>query len=428
MRVEIRPSKARGTVTAPPSKSMAHRLLICAGLAEGESVVRNLAMSEDIKATIACLRSLGVEIRIDGDTAYIKGTDVTKPSGRVAVLPCNESGSTLRFFIPICMLNGEERVLTGSSRLMMRPMDVFEGIARAQKLKLEVYPNRVIVQGPITPAIFECPGGVSSQFFSGMMFALPLLDNNSFLAIRKPLESRPYLDMTRKALELFGVDVLCDFKEMTNIETGAIYTFEDDQIAFKLPGCCKYIPADVTVEGDYSNAAFFEALNVAGGDVAVKGLQQDSLQGDRVYQTLFENIKQQKDIFSLDGIDISNCPDLGPVLFAVAALCGGGRFTGTHRLKIKESDRGNAMKHELAKLGIKVEVGENEITVHPGKLHAPTVPINSHNDHRIVMAMSVLLTVTGGVIDGAEAVNKSFPDFFDRLQDLGVDLTYGMDQ
>lgn len=421
MRVEIRPSKANGTVKAPPSKSVSHRVLICAGLAEGESVVRNLAYSQDIKATIACLRSLGAEIRLDGDTAYIRGVDVTKPTGKLAVLPCNESGSTLRFFIPICMLNGEERVLTGSTRLMERPLEVFEIIARKQDLKFEKNTNRVVVQGPIRNANFLCPGNVSSQFYSGLMFALPLLGKTSRICIREPVESRPYLFMTVSTLYQFGIKI--DRGTYLNTSKELL----DDHLVYVLSGS-KYTPADITVEGDYSNAAFFDALNFAGSNVTVEGLREFSYQGDAVYKKLFQKINADHSIINIEAVDISDCPDLGPVLFAVAALCRGGRFTGTRRLKIKESDRAEAMRQELAKVGIKVDVGENDVTVHPGTLHAPTVPINGHNDHRIVMAMSVLLTVTGGVIEGAEAVNKSFPDFFDKLKDLGVDLTYGMDQ
>ena len=415
MRVEIRQSRARGLVTAPPSKSMAHRLLICAGLAEGESVVRNLAYSEDVKATIACLRSLGVQITLDGDTAYVKGVDVTKPLGATAVLPCNESGSTLRFFIPLCMLSGEERVLTGSRRLMDRPLIVYEQIAQHQKLKFEKSAKHVTVQGPMYNADFLAAGNTSSQFFSGLLFALPLLNKKSYLRIREPVESRPYIDMTVLALKQFGV---------------AVRTWndsEENRLVIEIPGG-KYTPADVTVEGDYSNAAFFEALNYAGSNVRVRGLREDSAQGDKVYKILFKKINEALNIVNFDAIDISDCPDLGPVLFAVAALTGGGRFTGTHRLKLKESDRANAMKHELKKFGIAIDVEENDVIVHPGELHAPTEALCGHNDHRIVMALSVLLTATGGVIEGAEAVNKSFPDFFERLQDLGVDLTYGMDQ
>lgn len=193
---------------------------------------------------------------------------------------------------------------------------------------------------------------------------------------------------------------------------------------YRIKGKQSYHPADVTVEGDYSNAAFFEALNYAGSSVKIDGLRENTLQGDSVYKILFKNIKN-----GIDPIDIADCPDLGPVLFAVAALCGGARFTGTRRLRIKESDRADAMRQELQNLGINVEVGENEVVVHGGTLRQPTEVLSAHGDHRIVMALSVLLTVTGGAIDGAQAVNKSFPDFFEKLQSLGLEVqTDGMDQ
>lgn len=410
MRVEIRPSKAKGIFTAPPSKSMAHRYLICAGLADGKSVIRNLAYSEDVKATIACLRALGAEIQIDGDTATVKGTDVTLPLGKTAILPCNECGSTLRFFIPICLLSGEERVLTGSERLMARPLSVYEQIAKQQGIRFERYADKVVTEGRINGDLFDIPGDISSQFISGLLFVLPLLDGSGQICVKPPVESMPYLDMTVDAIQAFGIEVKHGFRET------------DNRFFWQIP-CGKYVPADVTVEGDCSNTAFFEALNYAGSDVRVEGLKENSVQGDKVYKILFENIRYTNSV-----IDIADCPDLGPVLFAVAALCNGGRFTGTRRLKIKESDRAAAMKQELEKFGIRVDVGEDDVVVHPGKLHEPTEALCGHNDHRIVMAMSVLLTVTGGVIEGAQAVNKSFPDFFDRLKDLGVDLTYGMDQ
>ena len=383
---------------------MAHRLLICAGLSEGESVVRNLAYSEDVKATIACLQALGAEIRLDGDTAFVKGAYVTEPIGSSAVLPCNECGSTLRFFTPICMLSGEERTLRGSEYLMTRPMVVYEEIAVKQDIRFEKSADSITVQGKLKSGVYEVAGNISSQFISGLLFALPLLDGDSEIKILPPVESKPYIDMTVAALREFGIVI------------------ENDDNAYKIKGGQRYAPTDVTVEGDCSNAAFFEALNYTGSNVTVEGLREDSLQGDRIYKILFEKIKNGD-----SPINIADCPDLGPILFAVAALCGGARFIGTRRLKIKESDRAVAMKQELSKLGISIDVRENEVTVHGGRLHAPTEPLDGHGDHRIVMALSVLLTVTGGVIEGAQAVNKSFPDFFDRLTDLGVELHYGMD-
>ena len=443
MQVEIKPSVLHGTVTAPPSKSMAHRLLICAGLSEGESVVRRLAFSQDVKATIDCLRALGAEIRLDGDTAYVKGTDVRKKIGKTAVLNCNECGSTLRFFTPLCMLCGEERVLRGSPYLMTRPMDVYEKIARDQGIRFEKAEDHLTVEERLKSGVYEVAGNISSQFISGLLFTLPLLDGDSEIRILPPVESKPYIDMTVAALKEFGVQielsnpqsrdtsvrdsflagdgsplVLRTFPQRGHLRKGSL------SMIYRIKGKQSYHPADVTVEGDYSNAAFFEALNYAGSSVRIEGLRENTLQGDSVYKILFKNIKD-----GIDPIDIADCPDLGPVLFAVAALCGGARFTGTRRLRIKESDRADAMRQELQKLGIGVEVGENEVIVHGGTLRQPTEVLSAHGDHRIVMALSVLLTVTGGVIDGAQAVNKSFPDFFEKLQSLGSEVkTDGMDQ
>ena len=421
MRVEIKPSALHGTVTAPPSKSMAHRLLICAGLSEGESVVRRLAFSQDVMATIDCLRALGAEIRLDGDTALVKGTDVRKAIGKTAVLNCNECGSTLRFFTTLCMLSGEERVLRGSPYLMTRPMDVYEKIARDQGIRFEKAEDHLTVEGKLKSGVCEVAGNISSQFISGLLFILPLLDGDSEIRILPPVESKPYIDMTVAALRQFGIEVETSLRGARR-ECRA--TWQPQPINYWIQGNQSYCPADVTVEGDYSNAAFFEALNYAGSSVKIDGLRENTLQGDSVYKILFENIKN-----GIDPIDIADCPDLGPVLFAVAALCGGARFTGTRRLRIKESDRADAMRQELQKLGIDVETGENEVIVHGGTLRQPTEVLSAHGDHRIVMALSVLLTVTGGVIDGAQAVNKSFPDFFEKLQSLGSEVkTDGMDQ
>jgi 3-phosphoshikimate 1-carboxyvinyltransferase len=383
---------------------MAHRLLICAGLSAGESVVRRLAFSDDVTATVACLSALGAEISIDGDTAYIKGIDPMRQNAASAVLPCNESGSTLRFFTPLCMLTETAHTLTGSRYLFTRPLSVYETIAREQGIRFEKASDSLTVQGRLNSGVYEIPGDISSQFITGLLFVLPLLDGDSELRLIPPVESRPYIDMTVSALADFGISVRQD---------GDTYSINGGQ---------HYRAADVTVEGDYSNAAFFEALNLAGSQVTVDGLREDSLQGDRVYKILFEKIKRHDGV-----IDIADCPDLGPILFAAAALCGGGSFTGTRRLRIKESDRAAAMQSELEKFGIAVTVGENDVVVHPGSLHAPAQPLDSHGDHRIVMSLAVLATAVGGMIEGADHVNKSFPDFFDKLKDLGVDSAYGMD-
>ena len=402
MRAIIKPSVASGIVAAPPSKSMAHRLLIAASLSRGESVVRGLSYSQDISATIDCLRALGADIRTDGDTAYIRGTDARRSAS--ATLPCRESGSTLRFMIPLCMLSGAEFSLKGSEYLFTRPLSVYEDIAREQGIGFVKSTDSLYVKGKLKSGIYEIPGDISSQFVTGLLYALPLCGGDSELRLLPPVESRPYIDMTLSALAQFGVEI---------VRGGDTYCIKGSQ---------SYTPADITVEGDYSNAAFFEALDHAGGQVDIVGLNDDSLQGDRVYNILLKKIKTTD-----EALDISDCPDLGPVLFAVAAMEHGALFTGTRRLRLKESDRASAMRDELAKFGVRVDVDENSVRVGSG-LRAPEEPLNGHGDHRIVMSLAVLASITGGVIDGAQAVSKSFPDFFDKLRSLGVDVVYEMDK
>ncbi|MBO4830970.1 MAG: 3-phosphoshikimate 1-carboxyvinyltransferase [Oscillospiraceae bacterium] len=390
MTVTIYPSVPVGTVKAPPSKSMAHRLLICAGLAKGGSRVRGVAPSDDVLATIDCLRALGASVDIDGETALVRGADPRRAVP--GVLNCRESGSTLRFFTPLCALSGRETVLEGSGTLFRRPLEPYEDLFRERGLLFAKTERSLTVRGPLGPGTFELPGDVSSQFISGLLFTLPLLEGDSVIRLRPPVESRAYTDMTLSALGSFGVNA----------------SWNGD-LELLVPGGQEYLPRDVSVEGDWSNAAFFLAM---GADVT--GLDPDSLQGDKVCAEHFAVLDRGH-----AEIDISGCPDLGPVLMACAALKSGGTFTGTRRLALKESDRGAAMAEELGKFGVRVSVEENRITV-SGGAKTPSEPLSGHDDHRIVMALSVLCTRTGGTIEGAEAVSKSFPDFFERLKDLNV--------
>lgn len=398
MTVTIEKGRAKGTVTAPPSKSMAHRNLICAAFTE-KSTVRGVDFSEDIKATLACLEALGADIEISGSTVTLGGIGRNKIKSNS--LFCNESGSTLRFMIPLCLLNDEEITLTGTRRLFERPNKIYADICVSQNLGFEQTESSIKVKGKIRNGNFAIPGDISSQFISGLMFVLPLLEGDSIITLTGKIESRSYIFLTLKALSDFGVKI-----EQTSYDT------------YYIKGGQTYENRDVIVEGDYSNAAFFEALNYLGGDVKIDGLDEKSLQGDSVYAQLFPMLEKGK-----ASIDISDCPDLAPVLFAVAATKNGGNFIGTKRLKIKECDRAEAMKEELSKFGIKVTVEENSVEVEKGELKAPTQLLHGHNDHRIVMALSVLCTLTGGSIDEAESVAKSFPDFFDRLAEVGIQFT-----
>lgn len=405
MRAVIRPGDAFGTAAAPPSKSMAHRLLICAGLAAGESLIRGVAPSQDILATADCLTALGAKLDWKGNDVRVTGCDPRRAS--LARLICRESGSTLRFFLPLCLLSGANMTLAGSPVLLGRPLSIYEDICRDQGLRFENSGEEITVSGRLVPGEYALPGNVSSQFISGLLFALPLLAEDSVLRLIPPVESRPYLDMTLDALRRFGVEIR-----------------KKDEYTLAVPGGAVYQPREEEVEGDYSNAAFLEAFNCLGGRVRVTGLRENSLQGDRVYREYFARLAQGSCT-----LDVTDCPDLAPVLLAVAAACRGGRLTGTRRLRFKESDRGTAMARELEKLGACVTLEENDITVAGGSLRAPSEPLSSHNDHRVAMALSLLCARVGGAIEGAEAVNKSFPGYWETLKELNVKVElYGVDQ
>lgn len=399
--MKIYPSIAKGTIIAPPSKSMAHRYLICAGLSNGVSTIHNIDLSEDIKATINCLKQIGADITIKNNTAIIKGIGNKLLERNNATFNCNESGSTLRFFIPIALLSSAKAIFSGSETLLSRPLSVYETIFSEQKIKYEHSIDSIIIQGKLNSGIFTIPGNISSQFISGLLFALPLLQKDSKIILTDSIESKPYILMTQQVLIDFGI-----VTEWTN----------SNEIFIK--GNQQYKSIEKTVEGDFSNAAFFDAFNFLNGNVTVTGLNNKSLQGDKVYLDLFNQLKNWNNESS--PIDISNCPDLGPILLTLAAALNGGIFTGTQRLKIKESDRGNVMCQELLKFGVKSKIETNTITIIKSSIHEPEEIINGHNDHRIVMSLATLLTVTGGIINGTEAVNKSLPDYFERIKSLGI--------
>lgn len=399
MKVTIAPSRANGTVLAPPSKSMAHRMLMGAGLAEGTSVVENIDLSEDIKATLGMLKALGGQYKIEGHKVIMQGVGGKKLQTNQK-LNSNESGSTLRFFIPLLLSGGEKAEFTGAKRLFERPLGIYEEICKEQGILFEKSDTGLKVEGQLKASHFKVQGNISSQFITGLLFALPLLKEDSVLEVLPPVESRAYIDMTLEALQTFGIKV------------------RQEGNTFYIAGNQSYQSKDVTVEGDYSNTAFLDAFNLIGGNVIVQGLREDTLQGDRIYKTYYEVLKEEYPV-----MDLAECPDLGPILMGMAAAGNGARFTGTRRLRIKESDRGAVMAEELAKFGIQVDVMENEIVVHKGTLVRPNELLNSHNDHRIAMTMATLCSVTGGTIDGAESVRKSFPNYYDVIEQLGINVT-----
>ncbi len=402
MRVSITAGKAEGTVSAPPSKSMAHRMLICAALANGISTVHDVPDCDDVKATIECLTKLGAKFEYDlNNTVTVYGTDIKNASPTDA-LYCNESGSTLRFLVPVCLLCGNNVLMTGAPSLFRRPLGAYEELSKEKGFVFLQDGNSVILHGPLSSGEYRISGDVSSQFISGLLFALPTLDNDSTVNIIPPVVSRPYIDLTLQALREFGVDA----------------RWTDDHTIL-VPGGKGYVPTETTVEGDYSGASFYAALNALGSNINILGLREDSLQGDKIYEKHYALLEK-----GIPTVHIGDCPDLGPVLFAVAAAKYGGVFTGTSRLRFKESDRAAAMAQELEKFGVSVTVHDDSVVVYPNGFQKPEELLCGHNDHRIVMSLAVLATLTGGEIAGAEAISKSFPDFFKGLESLGIEVKY----
>ena len=390
MKIKIEKGLPSGVFNAPPSKSYAHRLLICSALSGEECTVSGIAPSEDILATLDSVKALGVAYAQSGDVVVFQKKGA--PLGNE--FKCRESGSTLRFFIPIALSRGGVFVFKGTERLISRGISVYEDICALCGISVEYTKDSIRFEGKLRSGTYEVRGDISSQFITGLLFALPMLDGDSVVKITTELESRPYIDITLDCLSRFGIEIM-----------------ERADNEFYIKGNQKYISQDTIVEGDFSNSAFLDAFKILGAPVSVNGLNYASKQGDKAYLELFEQIKK-----GYLEADISSCPDLAPVLFALCAYCEGGYITGTRRLKIKESDRASAMAEELSKLGIRVDVYENAVKINKGELKAPCVPLSSHNDHRIAMALSVLATAVGAEIDGAEAVSKSYPDFFEVLR------------
>ena len=397
MKAIIRPSVLSGEIKAPPSKSMAHRLLISAGLAEGKSIIKNVDFSEDILATLDCLSTMGAKIEREESIVTITGT--TPFISAEKEFSARESGSTLRFFIPLLLLSERAQTFTGYGRLMERPMSVYEEICNEKGLLFSQQDGKIKLCGKLSAGKFTVRGDISSQFVSGLLFALPFCEEDSTIELIPPVESRSYINMTIDAMKSFGVNA--EWKSETEIY---------------IKGNQQYKSQTLTVEGDYSNAAFIEAFNLLGSDVEVKNLNENSLQGDKIYREYFA---------ALSGgnaeLDVSNCPDLAPVLMTVAAMKNGATLTGTKRLEIKESDRAEAMKDELSKFGADITVNEDSVIIRKTDLYTPTEKLVSHNDHRVVMALSVAASVFGGEIEGTEAVKKSYPDFFSDLKKLGAE-------
>lgn len=391
------PSRLAGTLPAPASKSMAHRYLIGAALSGERCTLSGMDFSQDILASMDCLRALGAKLTVEQDRVIVEPEAflwVDSP-----VLECRESGSTLRFFLPLALCLGRPVTFRGSPRLLERPLEVYEALCREKGFLFRKDRDSLTVCGSLRSGTYTLRGDVSSQFVTGLVFALVRLGAESTVRVLPPFESRSYVELTVSALRSFGAEVAFTDPCTLRIRKSRLRGWSG------------------RIEGDYSNAAFLEAFNLMGSEVRVENLDPESLQGDRVFREHFRQLAAGSPT-----LDLSDCPDLGPVLMALAAMKNGAVFTGTRRLKAKESDRGRAMEEELRKLGCGLVFGENMITVPKQTLHRTDRPLSGHNDHRIVMALSVLLSVMGGTLEGAEAVRKSYPGFFTDIRRLGAEV------
>ncbi len=358
-------------------------------------------MCEDVKATLSSLSTLGVHFERTEDCLTVSGKDIfsCEPSAPLSV---GASASTLRFLIPLALLLKCEMTFVGEPSLFCRPLTVYEELFASLRCPFRVEENRLHVNTSAfgeLPEVLQVDADISSQFITGLLF-LYALSGGGKIVLSKKVASRPYIDLTLYTLSLFGVRA-----------------FFEGEHTIVIPKGQKLVSSTMDVEGDDSGSAYVEALNLLGGEVTIGGLPKSTFQGDHIYHELFPLLEKGAPV-----LDIVACPDLAPILMALASHFHGATLLSTDRLKIKESDRATAMATELSKFGANIELCQNKIVIHPSNLHSPTEKLNGHRDHRIVMALSVLLTRYGGQITDGEAVAKSYPQFFQDLQRLGIEI------
>lgn len=422
--VKITPSILGGEIKIPPSKSLCHRAIICASLSEGVSIIENFILSDDMTATIGGMEALGadiekitsendnnstLELKIKGGFKKIKDT-----------IDCIESGSTLRFLIPIALLDSGKITFTGSGKLVSRPIQPYLDIFNRQNIKYMLQNGQLpfTAEGVLKSGEYEVKGNISSQFITGLMFALPLLSGDSKIIITTELESKGYIDLTLDVLGKYGIEIgNKDYKE------------------FYIKGNQKYLNKDYYVEGDFSQAAFWIVAGLLGNGISCKRLNINSLQGDRVILDIirkmdghFEEKEDRIDVYGSETIgtviDASQCPDLVPILAVLGALSTGTtKIINAARVRIKESDRLKAISEELIKLGADIKELEDGLIIN-GKDQLEGGTVDSWNDHRIAMALAVasIKCKDSVTITNSSAVKKSYPGFWNDFKSLGGKL------
>lgn len=398
MNVTLHKVNLKGNINVITSKSYAHRYLLAAMLSKNSVTISKINFNDDVKASLSCLASFGATYKIFDDNVTIFNDNNYNDN---PIFNCNESGSTLRFFIPISLVKYDKVTFKGSKRLIERGISVYEDIFKKQGIIVNKSEDEITISGKLKADTFVVDGSISSQFITGLLFALPLLNNDSVIKILPPINSKNYIDIT--------LDVLNKACIKYEIKENSIY----------IKGNQTYNLADVEVEADYSNAAFLLAFNYFNNDINIANLNVNSLQADKICVDYFDKLNKSYQV-----IDIENCIDLGPILMVFAALKHGAKFINTKRLKIKESSRDKAIKQELEKVGVNIIVNDNDVIVNKSKLTKSNIPFSSCNDHRIVMALSLLSCMMDITINDYQAINKSYPNYFKELEKLGAVIDY----
>ncbi len=416
--VKITPSQLTGRVTVPPSKSYAHRCIISAFLSGEPCDISNINLSADILATLDCLKQLGGIWEFDSDAETVHFKNISPLGDEKLILNCNESGSTLRFLIPIALALKSKVSFTGAGRLMERPLDPYFKIFENKKINYNLENSTLAVEGKLLPGDYFIDGNISSQFITGLLFALPLLEGDSRIVISGALSSKSYVDMTLDVLKKSGIEII-----------------NNNYSSFEIKGGQKYKPFNCQVEGDFSQAAFFLVAGALGCDIICDGLNPESLQGDK---KILEIIEQTGAVIKNCGdtavradmkehmhgitVDADEIPDLVPILTVLFCFCEGtSRIENAGRLRLKESDRLSAISSELKKMGADITEGEDFLEIKEVQV-LKGADLSSWNDHRIAMALSIAACRAQGdvTIDGARlSVKKSYPDFFEDYKALG---------
>lgn len=411
--VKFSPFVPNGTVNVPPSKSDVHRAIICAAMANGVSRISPVALSNDIKATIGCIKALGADAVLENNVLTVDGTNMYK--NKTALLDCGESGSTLRFFIPIAAVGNINATFVGKGKLPQRPIGIFtEALPKAGTVCKTEGGLPLEIKGQLKSGIFEIPGNVSSQFITGLLLALPILEGDSEIVLTSPLESVGYIAMTIRTMKQFGVNIQATEK------------------GWHIKGGQTYKSYNYTTDGDWSQAAFFMVLGAIGGKVTVKGVAKDSTQGDKKCAEILarfgakitqldNEVTVEKGELKAITIDASQIPDLVPVLSVCAAFAEGTtKIINAERLRIKECDRLKATAELLNNLGGKVKELSDGLEI-TGVSSLKGGNVNGYNDHRIIMSAAVCAARSDEDITAtfAMSINKSYPDFYIDYNSIG---------